>query len=67
MGWENAGGAVRKPRDFNIHPSGKWLILANQNADIVIVFARDGASGKLTVADSVPVPAGTAPCFVGII
>ena len=36
------------PRNFLIDPSGKFVLVANQNANNVVVFKRDPASGKLT-------------------
>ena len=39
---------VSIPRHFGISPSGKWLLIAGQKSDQVIVHARDVATGKLT-------------------
>jgi 6-phosphogluconolactonase len=36
------------PRNFTIHPSGNWLLAANQNSDNIVVFRRDAATGVLT-------------------
>lgn len=36
------------PRNFRIHPSGDWLIAANQESGNLVVFRIDKASGKLT-------------------
>jgi 6-phosphogluconolactonase len=36
------------PRNFTIHPSGNWLLAANQNSDTIVVFWRDAATGLLT-------------------
>ncbi len=36
------------PRDFNIDPSGKWLIVANQDSHNLVVFSIDPHNGKLT-------------------
>lgn len=38
----------KNPRNFSIDPSGKYVLIANQNSDNVIVFKRDAVSGKLT-------------------
>jgi 6-phosphogluconolactonase len=35
------------PRNFSLHPTGRWLLVANQRSDSVVVFARDPESGKL--------------------
>jgi 6-phosphogluconolactonase len=37
----------RTPREFLIDPSGKWLIVGNQDSDTFYVFRRDVATGKL--------------------
>jgi 6-phosphogluconolactonase len=37
----------RTPRNFNIDPSGRWLIAANQNTDNIVVF-EIGKDGSLT-------------------
>lgn len=36
------------PRNFSIHPSGKYLLVANQNSNEVVVFARSMQTGLLT-------------------
>jgi len=36
------------PRDFIIDPSGKYLIVANQNSDTIYVYKRDVTSGRLS-------------------
>jgi 6-phosphogluconolactonase len=35
-------------RNFNIEPSGKFLICAHQDSDNVVVFSVDGETGALT-------------------
>lgn len=35
------------PRNFSIHPSGKYLLVANQNSNEVVVFARNKQTGLL--------------------
>ncbi len=35
------------PRNFNFDPSGKFLLVANQNSDEIVVFKRDIQSGLL--------------------
>ena len=37
------------PRNFSLDPSGRWLLVANQRSDSVIVFERDPANGRLTL------------------
>lgn len=36
------------PRNFSLHPSERWLLVANQRSGSVVVFARDPANGRLT-------------------
>jgi len=35
------------PRDFNISPSGKWLLSAHQNSHDIVVFKLNAKKGKL--------------------
>ncbi|KWO48127.1 3-carboxymuconate cyclase [Burkholderia ubonensis] len=37
----------RTPREFLIDPTGKWLIVGNQDSDTFYVFRRDAQTGKL--------------------
>lgn len=37
----------RGPRNFTLSPNGKFLLVANQNTDEVVVFARDLGTGLL--------------------
>ncbi|QRR02073.1 lactonase family protein [Dyadobacter sandarakinus] len=39
---------ISTPRDFNIDPSGKWMIVGNQTGDNLVVYAVDPQTGKLT-------------------
>jgi 6-phosphogluconolactonase len=36
------------PRNFSLDPTGRWLLVANQRSDSIVVFARDPESGRLT-------------------
>jgi 6-phosphogluconolactonase len=36
------------PRNFSLHPTGRWLLVANQRSDSIIVFGRDQKNGRLT-------------------
>ena len=38
----------KTPRNFAIHPSGNWLLVANQNSDEIVTFRLDPATGLLT-------------------
>jgi 6-phosphogluconolactonase len=37
----------RTPREFAIDPTGRWLIVGNQDSDSAYVFKRDAATGLL--------------------
>ena len=36
------------PRNFTLDPAERWLLVANQKSGSVVVFARDGQTGRLT-------------------
>jgi 6-phosphogluconolactonase len=36
------------PRNFSLDPTGRWLLVANQRSNSVVVFGRDPANGTLT-------------------
>jgi 6-phosphogluconolactonase len=40
--------SIATPRDFNIDPSGKYMIVANQATDNLVVYDVDPATGKFT-------------------
>ncbi len=44
--WAPSGG--KNPRGFQLSPSGRWLIAANQDSDNLVVFRRDKETGMLT-------------------
>jgi len=37
-----------KPRDFGIDPTGKFVLVANQDSDNLVIFQRDPQAGTLT-------------------
>lgn len=37
----------KEPRNFNIDPTGRWLLAANQNSDTIVTFRRDADSGTI--------------------
>lgn len=41
----------KTPRNFNLDPSGNFLLVANQNSDNIVIFKRDKKTGKLTPLD----------------
>jgi len=40
--------AIKTPRDFNIDPTGKYMIVANQDKDNLVVYEVNPKTGKLT-------------------
>jgi len=38
------------PRNFSLDPTGRWLLVANQRSGDIVVFARDGDTGRLTAS-----------------
>lgn len=45
------------PRNFNIDPTGRWLIAAGQDSNTATVFSIDAESGELTfIRETQPVP-----------
>ena len=40
--------SIATPRDFNIDPTGKYLIVANQSSDNLAVYDVDAETGKFT-------------------
>ncbi|NIJ55763.1 lactonase family protein [Dyadobacter arcticus] len=40
--------SIATPRDFNVDPTGKLMIVANQSADNLVVYDVDPVTGKLT-------------------
>lgn len=38
----------KTPRNFNLDPTGNWLLAANQNSNTITLFKVDSKSGKLT-------------------
>jgi 6-phosphogluconolactonase len=46
VGHQNVLG--KTPRNFMIDPTGKWVLVANQDSDNIVIFSRDTKTGKLT-------------------
>jgi len=61
---ETGGGSIRTPRCFAIDPSGKFLLVVNQAADTLSVFAVNAQSGMLRLQSTIPV--SHEPAFVGV-
>lgn len=45
QGYQSTGGKV--PRDFNIDPTGQWLLAANQETNTVVTFKINQITGML--------------------
>ncbi|MCF0050359.1 lactonase family protein [Dyadobacter sp. LJ53] len=57
--------SIATPRDFNFDPSGKFMIVANQSTDNLIVYDVDAATGKLAFkAESIGVKAPICVAFL---
>lgn len=46
------GMGVKTPRNFAIEPTGKYMLVANQSGDNVIVFRIDPSTGELTPTET---------------
>lgn len=44
---EKVSSGGRTPRGFEIDPTGRFLLVANQNSNTIVVYRIDGANGKL--------------------
>ncbi|MCO6496449.1 MAG: lactonase family protein [Chitinophagaceae bacterium] len=53
-GFVDAGG--KGPRDFNFDPSGKFLLVANQGTNNIVVFKVNKRKGTLTQEKEINVP-----------
>ncbi len=53
------------PRNFNLDPTGAWMLVGNQNSDNVAVYKVDRATGRLTpTGDQVKAPSPICIKFV---
>ncbi|WP_437202597.1 lactonase family protein [Planctomicrobium sp. SH664] len=63
VGHYPSGG--KTPRNFNIDPTGKWLLVANMDSDNLVVNRIDQETGALTpVGDKIQIPAGCCVKFL---
>jgi len=53
---DNARTDGRGPRNFALVPGGRWVLVANRSTHQVVVFARDPATGRLTIGSRIDVP-----------
>jgi 6-phosphogluconolactonase len=37
----------KEPRNFTLDPSGKWLLVANQESDSIVIFWVDPQTGMI--------------------
>ena len=54
----------KTPRDFNIDPSGKWLIAANQDSSTIAVFEINSIDGTLNLNSLVEVETPVNICWL---
>ncbi len=41
----NCGG--KSPRNFTLDPTERWMLVANQDSNLIAIFARDAKTGEL--------------------
>jgi 6-phosphogluconolactonase len=59
----DCGGKI--PRNFTLDPTEHWMLVANQNSNLLAVFKRDPDTGKLAEeGKSVEAPAPMCILFV---
>jgi 6-phosphogluconolactonase len=61
VGYQDSLG--KTPRNFRIDPTGKFMLLANQNSNTLVLFAIDQQTGKLTPVGH-PIPTIRGPICV---
>ena len=58
INWTSTQGSI--PRGFNIEPSGRLMLVGNQNSNTVVAFRINQNSGRLhptgAISQQVPVP-----------
>lgn len=52
------------PRNFVIDPTGKFLLVAHQRSDDIVIFSRDQNTGKLTPLADQKIQVGSPVCLV---
>lgn len=62
---ETAGGTIKTPRDFEIDPTGRYLVVANQGTSTVLVLAIQ-PDGRLIQIGS-PLASSPGAQYVGIV
>jgi 6-phosphogluconolactonase len=61
IGHESTRG--KTPRNFNLDPSGQWLLVGNQDTDTIVSFRRDAETGRLTAGPVTQTPSPVAILF----
>jgi 6-phosphogluconolactonase len=61
VGYQDSLG--KTPRNFRIDPTGRYLLLANQNSDTLVLFSIDQKTGLLSPIGK-PVPTVHGPICV---
>ena len=61
MARSSCGGKI--PRNFTLDPTERWMLVANQDSNLLSVFARDPETGRLADAGK-SVAAATPMCIV---
>ncbi len=61
MGRSSCGG--KTPRNFTLDPTERWMLVANQNSNLLSVFARNHETGELA-SEGKSFPAATPMCIV---
>jgi 6-phosphogluconolactonase len=61
IGHESTRG--KTPRNFNLDPSGQWLLVGNQDSDTIVTFRRDTETGQLTAGPVTQTPSPVAILF----
>jgi 6-phosphogluconolactonase len=65
LGHETGDGMIKTPRNFSIDDAGRFLLVANQGSNDVLVF-RIQSDGKLMRAGA-PIPTASGPTWVGVL
>lgn len=68
LAWEMGGGGLNFPRFLSLTPDDRFLLVANQRGDSVLAFARDAASGRLSLASSLSTASvAPEPAFIAVV
>lgn len=62
IGYKSTEG--KTPRDFNIDPTGKWLIVANQDSNTLVVFEINHETGDFISTSKITVETPVNICWL---